>query len=147
MQVLGSGIGLGPIFLASPEAMLKATCSLSGSSQVHFPRASRMQRKARNPGYVGTDGFLAGRPCPGPAVLPFPKQGLFRQTFCSCFQASLASHVPFDLCSNSLVLHQYRHILGLWQPDIGPYGGLLNVVVSTEGRPADLRVAFCPGRS
>lgn len=29
------------------------------------------------------------------------------------------------------VLHPYRHILGLWQPDIGPYGGLLNVVVST----------------
>lgn len=28
------------------------------------------------------------------------------------------------------VLHRYRHILGLWQPDIGPYGGLLNVVVS-----------------
>uniref|UniRef100_A0A8C5S570 F-box protein 31 n=1 Tax=Laticauda laticaudata TaxID=8630 RepID=A0A8C5S570_LATLA len=27
------------------------------------------------------------------------------------------------------LLHQYRHILGLWQPDIGPYGGLLNVVV------------------
>uniref|UniRef100_A0A674EJ88 F-box protein 31 n=1 Tax=Salmo trutta TaxID=8032 RepID=A0A674EJ88_SALTR len=27
------------------------------------------------------------------------------------------------------VLHPYRHILGLWQPDIGPYGGLLNVVV------------------
>ncbi|KAM4767258.1 F-box only protein 31 isoform 4-T7 [Cyanocitta cristata] len=27
------------------------------------------------------------------------------------------------------VLHRYRHILGLWQPDIGPYGGLLNVVV------------------
>lgn len=30
----------------------------------------------------------------------------------------------------SPVLHRYRHILGLWQPDIGPYGGLLNVVVS-----------------
>lgn len=29
------------------------------------------------------------------------------------------------------VLHPYRHILGLWQPDIGPYGGLLNVVVSS----------------
>ncbi|XP_025947780.1 F-box only protein 31 isoform X1 [Apteryx rowi] len=27
------------------------------------------------------------------------------------------------------MLHRYRHILGLWQPDIGPYGGLLNVVV------------------
>uniref|UniRef100_A0A8C3JF68 F-box protein 31 n=1 Tax=Calidris pygmaea TaxID=425635 RepID=A0A8C3JF68_9CHAR len=27
------------------------------------------------------------------------------------------------------LLHRYRHILGLWQPDIGPYGGLLNVVV------------------
>uniref|UniRef100_A0A3B3T041 F-box protein 31 n=1 Tax=Paramormyrops kingsleyae TaxID=1676925 RepID=A0A3B3T041_9TELE len=27
------------------------------------------------------------------------------------------------------VLHPYRHVLGLWQPDIGPYGGLLNVVV------------------
>ncbi|XP_034541561.1 F-box only protein 31 [Notolabrus celidotus] len=27
------------------------------------------------------------------------------------------------------LLHPYRHILGLWQPDIGPYGGLLNVVV------------------
>ncbi|XP_072241667.1 F-box only protein 31 isoform X2 [Leuresthes tenuis] len=27
------------------------------------------------------------------------------------------------------VLYPYRHILGLWQPDIGPYGGLLNVVV------------------
>ncbi|KAL4624292.1 F-box only protein 31 isoform X1 [Arapaima gigas] len=27
------------------------------------------------------------------------------------------------------MLHPYRHILGLWQPDIGPYGGLLNVVV------------------
>ncbi|KAM4614181.1 F-box only protein 31 isoform 2-T2 [Discoglossus pictus] len=27
------------------------------------------------------------------------------------------------------LLHQYRQILGLWQPDIGPYGGLLNVVV------------------
>ncbi|XP_043350818.1 F-box only protein 31 isoform X3 [Dermochelys coriacea] len=27
------------------------------------------------------------------------------------------------------LLHQYRHILGLWQPDIGPYGGLLNVVI------------------
>ncbi|KAF7244758.1 F-box only protein 31-B [Varanus komodoensis] len=26
------------------------------------------------------------------------------------------------------LLHRYRHILGLWQPDIGPYGGLLNVV-------------------
>ncbi|XP_051547709.1 F-box only protein 31-like isoform X2 [Myxocyprinus asiaticus] len=26
------------------------------------------------------------------------------------------------------LLHPYRHILGLWQPDIGPYGGLLNVV-------------------
>uniref|UniRef100_A0A6Q2ZLT2 F-box domain-containing protein n=1 Tax=Esox lucius TaxID=8010 RepID=A0A6Q2ZLT2_ESOLU len=27
------------------------------------------------------------------------------------------------------LLHPYRHILGLWQPDIGPYGGLLNVEV------------------
>ncbi|XP_023672823.1 F-box only protein 31 isoform X1 [Paramormyrops kingsleyae] len=27
------------------------------------------------------------------------------------------------------ILHPYRHVLGLWQPDIGPYGGLLNVVV------------------
>ncbi|CAM9713585.1 unnamed protein product [Lampetra planeri] len=27
------------------------------------------------------------------------------------------------------LLHPYRHILGLWQPLIGPYGGLLNVVV------------------
>ncbi|KAJ8249454.1 hypothetical protein GJAV_G00235100 [Gymnothorax javanicus] len=27
------------------------------------------------------------------------------------------------------LLHPYRHVLGLWQPDIGPYGGLLNVVV------------------
>ncbi|XP_076989354.1 F-box only protein 31 isoform X1 [Tamandua tetradactyla] len=27
------------------------------------------------------------------------------------------------------LLHRYRHILGLWQPDIGPYGGLLHVVV------------------
>ncbi|XP_039619473.1 F-box only protein 31 isoform X2 [Polypterus senegalus] len=27
------------------------------------------------------------------------------------------------------LLFPYRHILGLWQPDIGPYGGLLNVVV------------------
>ncbi|XP_075870946.1 F-box only protein 31 [Nelusetta ayraudi] len=27
------------------------------------------------------------------------------------------------------LLHPNRHILGLWQPDIGPYGGLLNVVV------------------
>uniref|UniRef100_A0A3Q3ETP0 F-box protein 31 n=1 Tax=Kryptolebias marmoratus TaxID=37003 RepID=A0A3Q3ETP0_KRYMA len=33
------------------------------------------------------------------------------------------------LCSCVAVLHPYRHILGLWQPDIGPYGGLLNVVV------------------
>ncbi|XP_012688049.1 F-box only protein 31 isoform X2 [Clupea harengus] len=27
------------------------------------------------------------------------------------------------------LLHPFRNILGLWQPDIGPYGGLLNVVV------------------
>ncbi|XP_038662092.1 F-box only protein 31 isoform X4 [Scyliorhinus canicula] len=27
------------------------------------------------------------------------------------------------------LLHPYRNILGLWQPDIGPYGGLLNVVI------------------
>ncbi|KAJ3595798.1 hypothetical protein NHX12_002212 [Muraenolepis orangiensis] len=27
------------------------------------------------------------------------------------------------------LLHPYRNVLGLWQPDIGPYGGLLNVVV------------------
>ncbi|XP_072290711.1 F-box only protein 31 isoform X1 [Eucyclogobius newberryi] len=27
------------------------------------------------------------------------------------------------------MLYPYRHILGIWQPDIGPYGGLLNVVV------------------
>uniref|UniRef100_A0A8C6URE3 F-box protein 31 n=1 Tax=Neogobius melanostomus TaxID=47308 RepID=A0A8C6URE3_9GOBI len=27
------------------------------------------------------------------------------------------------------LLYPYRHILGIWQPDIGPYGGLLNVVV------------------
>ncbi|CAL1595502.1 unnamed protein product [Knipowitschia caucasica] len=27
------------------------------------------------------------------------------------------------------LLHPNRHILGIWQPDIGPYGGLLNVVV------------------
>ncbi|XP_026058790.1 F-box only protein 31-like isoform X1 [Carassius auratus] len=27
------------------------------------------------------------------------------------------------------LLYPYRNILGLWQPDIGPYGGLLNVVV------------------
>uniref|UniRef100_A0A8C7YLH5 F-box protein 31 n=1 Tax=Oryzias sinensis TaxID=183150 RepID=A0A8C7YLH5_9TELE len=36
------------------------------------------------------------------------------------------------VCSQDLyvkLLHPYRHILGLWQPDIGPYGGLLNVVV------------------
>nr|XP_060508724.1 F-box only protein 31 [Panthera onca] len=32
------------------------------------------------------------------------------------------------------LLHRYRHILGLWQPDIGPYGGLLNVVVSPSPR-------------
>lgn len=38
------------------------------------------------------------------------------------------------------VLHRYRHILGLWQPDIGPYGGLLNVVVS-----GSLVVAVCVG--
>ncbi|XP_041125298.1 F-box only protein 31-like isoform X2 [Polyodon spathula] len=29
------------------------------------------------------------------------------------------------------LLHPNRHILGLWQPDIGPYGGLLNVVQTT----------------
>ncbi|CAL8359649.1 unnamed protein product [Lota lota] len=27
------------------------------------------------------------------------------------------------------LLHPYKSVLGLWQPDIGPYGGLLNVVV------------------
>ncbi|CAK6433951.1 unnamed protein product [Pipistrellus nathusii] len=27
------------------------------------------------------------------------------------------------------LLHPYRHILGLWQPQVGPFGGLLNVVV------------------
>ncbi|CAL8236974.1 unnamed protein product [Boreogadus saida] len=27
------------------------------------------------------------------------------------------------------LLHPYKGVLGLWQPDIGPYGGLLNVVV------------------
>ncbi|XP_060931838.1 F-box only protein 31 [Limanda limanda] len=27
------------------------------------------------------------------------------------------------------LLYPYRNILGIWQPDIGPYGGLLNVVV------------------
>ncbi|XP_078400860.1 F-box only protein 31-A isoform X3 [Cetorhinus maximus] len=34
-------------------------------------------------------------------------------------------------CRNLYIklLHPYRNILGLWQPDIGPYGGLLNVVV------------------
>ncbi|KAM5296642.1 F-box only protein 31 isoform 1-T1 [Glossophaga mutica] len=37
-------------------------------------------------------------------------------------------NVP-SLPSRLTVLHRYRHILGLWQPDIGPYGGLLNVVV------------------
>ncbi|XP_036896121.1 F-box only protein 31 isoform X1 [Sturnira hondurensis] len=37
-------------------------------------------------------------------------------------------HVEYrDVCT--CLLHRYRHILGLWQPDIGPYGGLLNVVV------------------
>lgn len=36
----------------------------------------------------------------------------------------------FEVSPCSPVLHRYRHILGLWQPDIGPYGGLLNVVVS-----------------
>lgn len=35
------------------------------------------------------------------------------------------------LCSCFTVLYPYRHILGLWQPDIGPYGGLLNVVVGS----------------
>lgn len=41
------------------------------------------------------------------------------------------------------MLHRYRHILGLWQPDIGPYGGLLNVVVS----PRALRVGSCEVRT
>lgn len=34
------------------------------------------------------------------------------------------------------VLHPYRHVLGLWQPDIGPYGGLLNVVVRSATLPS-----------
>ncbi|KAK2505199.1 hypothetical protein MC885_013615 [Smutsia gigantea] len=34
-----------------------------------------------------------------------------------------------DVYTPAVLLHRYRHILGLWQPDIGPYGGLLNVVV------------------
>ena len=38
------------------------------------------------------------------------------------------------------MLHRYRHILGLWQPDIGPYGGLLNVVVSPRASPVVLLV-------
>jgi hypothetical protein len=49
--------------------------------------------------------------------------------------------LPFLLSETYLfspaVLHRYRHILGLWQPDIGPYGGLLNVVVSQA------REGFC----
>lgn len=44
----------------------------------------------------------------------------------------LAKSYYFLLCSCVAVLHPYRHILGLWQPDIGPYGGLLNVVVSAS---------------
>nr|XP_015223627.1 PREDICTED: F-box only protein 31 isoform X3 [Lepisosteus oculatus] len=41
-----------------------------------------------------------------------------------------SGYFPVSLCCClRSVLHPYRHILGLWQPDIGPYGGLLNVVV------------------
>lgn len=43
-----------------------------------------------------------------------------------CPRSMLGNSAP----SLPTVLHRYRHILGLWQPDIGPYGGLLNVVVS-----------------
>ncbi|NWZ68558.1 FB31B protein, partial [Acrocephalus arundinaceus] len=41
------------------------------------------------------------------------------------------------------LLHRYRHILGLWQPDIGPYGGLLNVVVSECLIPGLLATGSC----
>lgn len=49
---------------------------------------------------------------------------------CMTFATPVYESYKFVLCVCSVVLHPYRYILGLWQPDIGPYGGLLNVVVS-----------------
>lgn len=46
------------------------------------------------------------------------------------FGSPLCEVYKFLSCVCVVVLHPYRYILGLWQPDIGPYGGLLNVVVS-----------------
>ncbi|XP_029290296.1 LOW QUALITY PROTEIN: F-box only protein 31 [Cottoperca gobio] len=46
------------------------------------------------------------------------------------FMKLLPDYEPMDYRDvYAHLLHPYRHILGLWQPDIGPYGGLLNVVV------------------
>lgn len=55
----------------------------------------------------------------------YPKAGLFLPLNPRSMLGNYVSLLP-------TVLHRYRHILGLWQPDIGPYGGLLNVVVSGD---------------
>lgn len=51
---------------------------------------------------------------------------------CCCMTCGTALYklYKFVFCFCVVVLYPYRYILGLWQPDIGPYGGLLNVVVS-----------------
>ncbi|KAM5296647.1 F-box only protein 31 isoform 5-T6 [Glossophaga mutica] len=55
-------------------------------------------------------------------INPNVKSGRFVKILPDC------EHMEYrDVCT--CLLHRYRHILGLWQPDIGPYGGLLNVVV------------------
>lgn len=56
---------------------------------------------------------------------------------CGVQTGRLQCEDPLSL--SPLVLHRYRHILGLWQPDIGPYGGLLNVVVSPRAPCVGLR--------
>ncbi|XP_045674404.1 F-box only protein 31 isoform X1 [Phyllostomus hastatus] len=56
-------------------------------------------------------------------INPRVKSGRFMKVLPDCEQ-----HMEYRDVYTCL-LHRYRHILGLWQPDIGPYGGLLNVVV------------------
>ncbi|XP_030437119.1 F-box only protein 31 isoform X3 [Gopherus evgoodei] len=58
-------------------------------------------------------------------ILPDYEHMEYRDVY-TCRGRSLDSNSPGIIAE---VLHRYRHILGLWQPDIGPYGGLLNVVV------------------
>ncbi|KAM4833959.1 F-box only protein 31 isoform 2-T2 [Thomomys bottae] len=117
---VGAGVGLGagpgapparcPLLELPPELLVEIFASLPGTD---LPSLAQVCTKFRR--ILHTDTIWRRRCREEYGVCENPRRLESAGVSCRDVYAQL--------------LHRYRHILGLWQPDIGPYGGLLNVVV------------------